>query len=552
MRRRLTDVLHSFHHSHDRSTSICGGEVDSVATKPKRNNSRATIRRRAQSEHADYERAAKHNQELQGSPRARSRTLSSWTSSGQVQRWLPTSANKSIHAIDVNVLGSLSVPDQDEAPGAIEPEQVTVERCLSGESDEASCLICMGKATRKKPLITIPCSEKCNLAPVHAKCIYEWKEQKKGKGTCPLCRSELEEINYSPPDILRTQQLVVFSLRKQFVYTPVPRPAGTVRCYVKVRNGFWGSPTSYELYLQAPSICRYPGGPLPDEQSPHSGDVLLMVARKRLNKWGCSQIDISMDVNSKDYSQKSQNYLGMVQANLSGLEHTLLVPFKSNVHGSNAGGYRELAAIHYSQNRIGSASGPRRMHCILPQVEVNENIDNCDENTVTSEASESINLCDNIGIPVSNTSTSMEDYDGYSSDESDDEMNYENYSTKLYRASSKYDTLSATLRKYGNNTDGIDKKNFIVGHNKEPYWLETIHAYSLDFSGRVTLPSNKNFQLQLDGKESEDINLQFGKVLTTDETSDFCLYTLDFSFPLSPLQAFGFALSSCDRKLACA
>lgn len=45
-------------------------------------------------------------------------------------------------------------------------------------------------------------------------------------------------------------------------------------------------------------------------------------------------------------------------------------------------------------------------------------------------------------------------------------------------------------------------KERVIGHpqleyyeNKKPRWLEPIQAYSLDFQGRVTLPSNKNFQL---------------------------------------------------------
>ena len=169
----------------------------------------------------------------------------------------------------------------------------------------------MVKATRKKSLITIPCSNQCNLAPVHAKCIYEWKEQKKGNN-CPLCRSALGTINYTPPDLLQTSRLAIFELRKQFNIHPVLQGVGTVRCYMVVKNGFWGSPASYEMYLQAPTTRRYPGGPLPDENSPQPGDRLLMCAKKRLSRWGGSQIVIGMDKN--DFSFKSDRYLGIVQS----------------------------------------------------------------------------------------------------------------------------------------------------------------------------------------------------------------------------------------------
>ncbi len=69
-------------------------------------------------------------------------------------------------------------------------------------------------------------------------------------------------------------------------------------------------------------------------------------------------------------------------------------------------------------------------------------------------------------------------------------------------------------------------------HNKAPRWNESLGAYCLNFNGRVTLPSVKNFQLQLEGaSDPNQVSLQFGK--TGDST-----FTMDYSFPLSPLQAF--------------
>lgn len=79
--------------------------------------------------------------------------------------------------------------------------------------------------------------------------------------------------------------------------------------------------------------------------------------------------------------------------------------------------------------------------------------------------------------------------------------------------------------------------------NKDPVWNENLKAYVLNFGGRVTLASVKNFQL-IDPERPSDVVVQFGKV-------DDDLFTLDFRYPLSPLQAFLIALSSLDRKLAC-
>jgi hypothetical protein len=107
----------------------------------------------------------------------------------------------------------------------------------------------------------------------------------------------------------------------------------------------------------------------------------------------------------------------------------------------------------------------------------------------------------------------------------------------------------------------------LYGCNKQPYWLDSIQAYSLDFSGRVTLPSNKNFQLVLDGNPAlgnrstssanqqyqhpggSDITLQFGKVFAAASVE---VYTVDVAWPLSPVQAFGVSLTAVIQKKACA
>jgi tubby and related proteins len=110
--------------------------------------------------------------------------------------------------------------------------------------------------------------------------------------------------------------------------------------------------------------------------------------------------------------------------------------------------------------------------------------------------------------------------------------------------------------------------------NKEPVWNERLRAFVLNFHGRVTQASVKNFQLinPEDGKihssihpfihssihslkraflhpfpldtDSSDFLLLFGRV-------DKNMFNLDFRFPFSPLQAFLVALASLDRKLAC-
>ena len=87
------------------------------------------------------------------------------------------------------------------------------------------------------------------------------------------------------------------------------------------------------------------------------------------------------------------------------------------------------------------------------------------------------------------------------------------------------------------------KKNVYCLVNRAPKWSERVAAYTLDFKGRVTMASVKNFQL-VENQEDDRIVLQFGKT-GVDE------FTMDFRAPLSPLQALGICLSSLDNKWAC-
>ncbi|KAL9232472.1 hypothetical protein vseg_007583 [Gypsophila vaccaria] len=94
--------------------------------------------------------------------------------------------------------------------------------------------------------------------------------------------------------------------------------------------------------------------------------------------------------------------------------------------------------------------------------------------------------------------------------------------------------------------------NFTVLKNKAPRWHEHLQCWCLNFHGRVTVASVKNFQLiatldqsQPGGKGDEEVVLlQFGKV--GDDT-----FTMDYRQPLSAFQAFAICLTSFGTKLAC-
>uniref|UniRef100_A0A1A9WPG2 SOCS box domain-containing protein n=1 Tax=Glossina brevipalpis TaxID=37001 RepID=A0A1A9WPG2_9MUSC len=87
-----------------------------------------------------------------------------------------------------------------------------------------------------------------------------------------------------------------------------------------------------------------------------------------------------------------------------------------------------------------------------------------------------------------------------------------------------------------NNSSPV-RREFVM-HNKAPMWNEMSQVYQLDFGGRVTQESAKNFQIEFRGKQV----MQFGRI-------DGNAYTLDFQYPFSALQAFAVALANVTQRL---
>lgn len=113
---------------------------------------------------------------------------------------------------------------------------------------------------------------------------------------------------------------------------------------------------------------------------------------------------------------------------------------------------------------------------------------------------------------------------------------------------------------YKAGTDGIidrfqkNDSTVYVLHQKKPQWNEKLKAFTLNFHGRVTRASVKNFLLVYKGDyedeeaysslESGKVSLLFGKKGTNK-------FSMDVRWPLSIYQAFSICMSSFDPKLAC-
>lgn len=91
----------------------------------------------------------------------------------------------------------------------------------------------------------------------------------------------------------------------------------------------------------------------------------------------------------------------------------------------------------------------------------------------------------------------------------------------------------------------------LILKNKAPRWHEQLQCWCLNFKGRVTVASVKNFQLAVDPphngeslEQQDDVILQFGKIGKD-------IFTIDYLYLLSTFQAFAICLSSFDTKPAC-
>ena len=211
------------------------------------------------------------------------------------------------------------------------------------------------------------------------------------------------------------------------------------------------------------------------------GDEFMMNAKKRANNKTSNYL-ISMG--EGDLARVGPNYLGKLRSNFVGTEFQVFDDGynpKDDPEFSGQEMRNELGAVMYAANVWGSR-GPRKMQVALPAVDQNSR----------------------LVLPDPSTSTG--------------------------------DELLTRIRDR-NCRDTV----YLI--NKPPRWHEQVGAYVLNFNGRVTMASVKNFQL-VDPEEQNTVVLQFGRV-GKDE------FTMDMHHPITPLQAFGVTLSSFDSKIAC-
>ncbi|XP_006862833.1 PREDICTED: tubby-related protein 3 [Chrysochloris asiatica] len=209
--------------------------------------------------------------------------------------------------------------------------------------------------------------------------------------------------------------------------------------------------------------------------------IFLLAGRKR-KKSKTSNYLISTD--PTDLSREGESYIGKLRSNLMGTKFTVydhgVSPAKAQGLVEKAHTRQELAAICYETNVLGF-KGPRKMSVIVPGMNMNHE-----------------------RIP--------------------------------FRPRNDHENL---LSKWQSKM----MENLIELHNKAPVWNDDTQSYVLNFHGRVTQASVKNFQI-VHENDPDYIVMQFGRVADD-------VFTLDYNYPLCALQAFAIGLSSFDSKLAC-
>lgn len=93
------------------------------------------------------------------------------------------------------------------------------------------------------------------------------------------------------------------------------------------------------------------------------------------------------------------------------------------------------------------------------------------------------------------------------------------------------------------NGEQTDDFGLLALQNRPPWWNIELGSFVLNFRGRVSVASVKNFQL-CDRNDHDHIMLQFGRIEGRHS------FTMDYQYPLTAVQAFSIAISSLQSKIS--
>ncbi|CAI9781131.1 unnamed protein product [Fraxinus pennsylvanica] len=329
-----------------------------------------------------------------------------------------------------------------------------------------------------------------------------WPQRRNVVACAGVCRS-WREITKEIAGTLEVSGKLTFPIAlKQ------PGPRNTlIQCFIK-RNRVT---QTYHLYLNL------------NQAANDDGKFLLSAQRCRYTTY----TEYLISLNAKDASKDSTFYVGKLRSNFLGTKFTIYDAQPPNAgakvtksRSTRLSGMKQVfprvpsgnypvAHISYELNILG-ARGPRRMQCIM--------------DAIPGSAIEPGGV-----VPVQ-TDLLLGNLDSF-------------LSIPFFRSKStsmgSFQSVLSTL-----------KVDVLILKNKNPRWHEQLQCWCLNFNGRVTVASVKNFQLVASvesgagGQEHEDVILQFGKVGKD-------VFAMDYQYPISAFQAFAICLSSFDTRAAC-
>ncbi|KAJ8544793.1 hypothetical protein K7X08_017376 [Anisodus acutangulus] len=264
------------------------------------------------------------------------------------------------------------------------------------------------------------------------------------------------------------------------------------------------------------SVYRLYFGSTPSEDESDK----LMLAARRIRR--ATNTDFVISLVADDFSRVSNTYLGKLRSNFLGTKFTLYdrqPPSDASIQERSPHSRRfrtkqvsptvpvcnySITNISYELNVL-RTRGPRRMHCAMHSIPFSSIQEGGTAPTPTS-------FPQSVGEKAS-----------------------------LPSVSDAKETAN----------DVCPRESLVV-KNKAPRWHEQLQCWCLNFKGRVTVASVKNFQLvaavdpshNIPAEEQEKVIIQFGKIGKD-------IFTMDYRYPLSAFQAFAICLSSFDTKPAC-
>lgn len=285
---------------------------------------------------------------------------------------------------------------------------------------------------------------------------------------------------------------------------PGPRDS-PIQCFIKRER----ETSTYRLYLGlSPGLS--------------ADTTKMLLAAKKIRR--AARTEFAISLNGDDFSPSSISSVGKLRSNFLGTKFTMYENRPSSHHATES---KSMLRRRVNMKKIGNVGyelnvlrtrGPRRMHCAMNSIPITAIEEGGAAPTPTRFTDCPDELC-----------TLLSD-------------------SKIKKSPFRFSSSCAS-----ESPDSINSSTgSLVMKNKVPRWHEQLQCWCLNFKGRVTVASVKNFQLgavvepgqNITEEEREKVILQFGKIGKD-------IFTMDYCYPLSAFQAFAICLSSFDTKPAC-